>query len=85
MCSRRGGGTDIGMVLDEGQVIHLGCPNLIIVTDHCPLVKLLGNRDLKDIANPRLFRLKEKLYSSCSTSSITQVKRTVRPTPSYSV
>lgn len=36
----------------------LGCPNLIIITDHWPLVRLLGDRALKDIVNPRLFALK---------------------------
>ena len=38
----------------------LGCPNLTIVTDHRPLTKLLGDRALTEIANPRLFRLKER-------------------------
>ncbi len=37
-----------------------GCLNLCLVTDHRPLVKLLGNRALTDVTNPRLFRLKEK-------------------------
>ena len=46
--------------LRKARLFLLGCPNLVIVTDHRPLVKLLGNRELKDIVNPRLFRLKEK-------------------------
>ena len=44
----------------KARLFLLGCPNLLLVTDHRPLVKLLGNRELKDIVNPRLFRLKEK-------------------------
>ena len=38
----------------------LGCEDFIITTDHKPLVKLLGNRRLEDIDNPRLLSLKEK-------------------------
>ena len=46
--------------LKKARLLLLGCPNLTLVTDHRPLVKLFGNRELKDISNPRLFRLKEK-------------------------
>ncbi|XP_063889336.1 uncharacterized protein LOC135116054 [Scylla paramamosain] len=46
--------------LRKASQFLLGCPNLIIVTDHRPLMKLLGDRELKDIGNPRLFALKEK-------------------------
>ena len=42
--------------------IH-GCKDLIIATDHKPLVKLLGNRKLEEIDNPRLMSLKEKTLS----------------------
>ena len=38
----------------------MGCPNLIVVTDHEPLKGIFGDRDLSKIQNPRLFRLKEK-------------------------
>ena len=38
----------------------IGCEDLVICTDHKPLVKLLGNRKLEDIDNPRLLSLKEK-------------------------
>ena len=38
----------------------MGCPNLIVVTDHEPLELLFGDRDLSKISNPRLSRLKEK-------------------------
>ena len=46
--------------LQKARLFLLGCPNLTIITDHRPLVKLLGNRSLGDITNPRLFRLKER-------------------------
>ena len=32
----------------------------MVATDHKPLLKLLGDRKLEDIANPRLVNLKEK-------------------------
>ena len=46
--------------LKKARLFLLGCPNLTLVTDHRPLVKLFGDRELKHIDNPRLFRLKEK-------------------------
>ena len=38
----------------------LGCNDLILVVDHKPLVRLLGDRRLEDIDNVRLMKLKEK-------------------------
>ena len=38
----------------------LGNTKLIVATDHKPLLKVLGDRKLEDIDNPRLLRLKEK-------------------------
>ncbi|KAK3889447.1 hypothetical protein Pcinc_006555 [Petrolisthes cinctipes] len=49
----------VAWCLRKARLFLLGCPNLIVITDHRPLVKLLGDRELKDIANPRLFGLKE--------------------------
>ena len=46
--------------LAKCRMFIVGCPNLIIVTDHKPLVKILGDKSLENIANPRLFNLKEK-------------------------
>lgn len=46
--------------LDQTKYFTLGCKNLIIVTDHKPLVKLFGDRTLDEISNTRLFRLKQK-------------------------
>ena len=38
----------------------MGCDDLLVVVDHKPLVKLLGNRRLDEIVNPRLFRIKQR-------------------------
>ena len=46
--------------LRKARLFLLGCPNLTLVTDHRPLVKLFGNKELKDIINPRLLAMKEK-------------------------
>ena len=46
--------------LRKARLFLLGCPNLTIITDHKPLVKLFGDKELKDIVNPRLFAMKEK-------------------------
>ena len=50
----------VAWCLRKARLFLLGCPNLMLVTDHRPLVKLLGDRALTDIAIPRLFRLKER-------------------------
>ena len=46
--------------LHKCKYFILGCPNLIVAVDHKPLLKVLGNRSLEDINNPRLLNLKEK-------------------------
>ena len=46
--------------LQKARLFLLGCPNLTIVTDHRPLTKLLGDKALTEVVNPRLFRLKER-------------------------
>ena len=38
----------------------LGCDNLVVATDHKPLLGVLNNRHLGDIKNERLLSLKEK-------------------------
>ncbi|MPC59182.1 hypothetical protein E2C01_053198 [Portunus trituberculatus] len=50
----------VALCLHKAHLFLLRYPNFFIITDHHPLVKLLGNRELKDVANPRLFALKEK-------------------------
>ena len=37
-----------------------GCDDLVVVTDHMPLVKILGDRTLDKITNSRLFRLMQQ-------------------------
>ena len=46
--------------LENTRHYTLGNPKLLIATDHKPLLKILGDRKLEDIANPRLLNLKEK-------------------------
>ena len=50
----------VAWCLHKARLFLLGCPNLTLVTDHRPLVGLLGDKALADISNPRLFRLKER-------------------------
>ena len=42
------------------RMYTLGCPNLILATDHNPLTGILNDRCLDSIDNPRLLSLKEK-------------------------
>ena len=42
------------------RMFIMGCPELIVATDHKPLIKILNDRELETIANPRLLQLKEK-------------------------
>ena len=55
-------GEALGVVwsLDKARMFTLGCPNLLVTVDHEPLVPILGNKDMADIANSRLYRFKEK-------------------------
>ncbi len=46
--------------LDKTRHFVLGCKDLIIATDHKPLLKIFKDRSLEDIPNNRLLRLKEK-------------------------
>ena len=51
----------VAWCLRKARLFLLGCPNLTLVTDHKPQVKLFGqNKELKDIFNPRLLAMKEK-------------------------
>ena len=45
--------------LESTKHYTLGNPKLLIATDHKPLLKILGERKLEDIANPRLLKLEE--------------------------
>ena len=46
--------------LEQSKYFTQGCDNLLVVTDHKPLVKILGDRTLDEISNTRLFRLKQR-------------------------
>lgn len=46
--------------LESCHMFTMGCPNLTIAVDHKPLVRIFNNRDLHEIKNPRLLRIKEK-------------------------
>ena len=46
--------------LDKAIFFALGCTELIVAVDHKPLLKILGDRSLKDICNGRLRNLKER-------------------------
>lgn len=46
--------------LEQTRYFTLGCDDLLVVTDHKPLTKVLGDRMLDEITNTRLFRLKQR-------------------------
>ncbi|XP_066910175.1 uncharacterized protein [Clytia hemisphaerica] len=46
--------------LEKTRYFTLGCSNLIVNTDHKPLLKIFSDRSLNDIPNTRLRDLKEK-------------------------
>ena len=46
--------------LTQTKFFTMGCNNLVVATDHKPLVKIFGDRTLDEIANPRLFRIKQR-------------------------
>ena len=46
--------------LEQTKFFMLGCHQLIVATNHKPLIKVFGDRNLKEIPNTRLFRLKQR-------------------------
>ena len=50
----------VAWALEQTRFFTQGCDDLLIVTDHKPLVKILGDRTLDEIQNTRLFRLKQR-------------------------
>lgn len=46
--------------LEQTRYFTQGCDDLVVVTDHKPLVKIFGDRTLDEITNSRLFRLKQR-------------------------
>jgi len=50
----------IAWALEQTRYFTLGCEKLTIATDHKPLVAIFGDKDLNQISNPRIFRLKQR-------------------------
>ena len=50
----------VAWALEDTKFFTLGCKDLVVATDHKPLVKILGDRCLGDIDNMRIFRLKQR-------------------------
>ena len=50
----------VAWALNKARHFVLGRNDLIVATDHKPLLKVLGDRKMEDIQNPRLYNLKEK-------------------------
>ncbi len=46
--------------LEQSKYFTQGCNDLLVITDHKPLVKVMGDRTLDEIPNSRLFRLKQR-------------------------
>ena len=46
--------------LEQSRMFVLGCPDLVVATDHKPLVPILNGKRLDLITNPRLLKFKEK-------------------------
>ena len=46
--------------LEQARYFTQGCDNLLVVTDHKPLVKIFGDRTLVENTNLRQFRLKHR-------------------------
>ena len=46
--------------LNQCKKFVIGCPNLVVAVDNQALVKILNDRSLDTIQNPRLLRMKEK-------------------------
>ena len=44
--------------LEQTRFFTLGCPDLAIITDHKPLLKIFSDKRLDDITSPRMFRFK---------------------------
>ena len=49
----------VAWALNHAHIFTQGCPNLIVSTDHKPLLGILNNKPMESIKNPRLLRLKE--------------------------
>ena len=59
-CPLEGEALGVAWSLGQTRYFTLGCNDLVVVVDHEPLIKILGDRRLDEIDNPRLFRLKQR-------------------------
>ena len=50
----------VAWALEQSRYFTLGCDDLVVATDHKPLVKIFGDRALDEIKNSRIFRLKQR-------------------------
>ena len=50
----------VAWALEQTKIFTLGCDDLTVIVDHKPLTKLLGDKTLDEIPNPRLFCIKQK-------------------------
>ena len=55
----------VAWALEQTKYFTLGCQKLIVATDHKPLVAILGEKELNQITNPRIFRLKQRTLPWC--------------------
>ena len=60
--------------LELSKYFTQGCNDLLVVTDHKPLVKILGDRTLDGISNTRIFCLKQRTLPGHLTSRIFRAK-----------
>ena len=51
----------VAWALNHAHIFTKGCPQLIISTDHKPLLGILNDRPMEEIKNPRIVRLKEHM------------------------
>ena len=50
----------VAWALEQTKYFTLGCPNLLVVMDHKPLCKILGDKAMEDITNSRILKIKER-------------------------
>ena len=50
----------VAWALEDTRWFTLGCSSLVVATDHKPLIRILSDKALENIHNPRIFRLKQR-------------------------
>ena len=58
----KGEATAIVWALKKCKMFIIGCPNVVVVTDHQYLLGVFGDRDLSKIHIPRLFKLRYRIH-----------------------